>query len=97
MSWASPTLQLLCPYNRQQLVELQGAGKSLRVPARNRLMDDILLQTLHELQTAGHQRVQVVNIGCGMVRIWLVLAGGCCRVMHHCMSRYGNACVPAMC
>lgn len=47
---------------------LQGAGKSLRVPARNRLVDDLLLQAVQALAEAGHKAVQVVNIGCGMVR-----------------------------
>jgi hypothetical protein len=51
---------------RQQLVQLQGPGKSLRVPARNRLIDDLLMTALQQLSTT-HTAVQVVNIGCGMV------------------------------
>lgn len=56
----------------QQLVALQGVGKSLRVPARNRLIDDLLLKALQQLAADGgdgsgkHTAVQVVNIGCGM-------------------------------
>jgi O-methyltransferase involved in polyketide biosynthesis len=49
----------------QQLVQLQGPGKSLRVPARNRLIDDLLMTALQQLSTT-HTAVQVVNIGCGM-------------------------------
>lgn len=45
---------------------LQGPGKSLRVPARNRLVDDLLLAALQQL-SSSHPAVQVVNIGCGMV------------------------------
>ena len=70
---------------RQQLVELQGPGKSLRVPARNRLMDDLLLQTLQQLAAAGHEVVQVVNIGCGMVRADCPWLQGCCQ-LEPCLS-----------
>lgn len=48
-------------------MSLQGVGKSLRVPARNRLVDDLLLKAVQLLAEAGHKAVQVVNIGCGMV------------------------------
>lgn len=52
----------------QQLVKAQGPGKSLRVPARNRIMDDLLVQAIHQIASqSGQQRVQVVNLGCGMV------------------------------
>jgi hypothetical protein len=48
-------------------VSVQGVGKSLRVPARNRLVDDLLLEAVQLLAEAGHTAVQVVNVGCGMV------------------------------
>jgi O-methyltransferase involved in polyketide biosynthesis len=56
----------------QKLQQAQGTGHSLRVPARNRVMDDFLLEGLQQLQhLQEHQGsdavVQVVNIGCGMV------------------------------
>jgi hypothetical protein len=56
----------------QKLQHVQGAGRSLRVPARNRVMDDYLLDALQQLQQLPEQQasdgvVQVVNIGCGMV------------------------------
>lgn len=58
----------------QKLVEAQGPGKSLRVPARNRIMDDLLLRALQSLAAEGErQAVQVVNVGCGMVSTRLVL------------------------
>lgn len=36
------------------------------MPARNRLVDDLLLAALQQ-QSSSHPAVQVVNIGCGMV------------------------------
>lgn len=52
----------------QQLVAAQGPGKSLRIPARNRVMDDLLLQALQKLAVSYKQQpLQVVNVGCGMV------------------------------
>lgn len=56
---------------------LQGAGKSLGVPARNRLIDDLLQEAVQALVKAGAQAVQVVNIGCGMVRAGLAGYGDC--------------------
>lgn len=57
----------------QQLQQAQGPGRSLRVPARNRIMDDFVLEALQLLQQQQQQQldgdgvVQVVHIGCGMV------------------------------
>ncbi|KAF6256738.1 hypothetical protein COO60DRAFT_85265 [Scenedesmus sp. NREL 46B-D3] len=54
----------------QQLQQAQGAGRSLRVPARNRIVDDSLMEALQQLQQQHIGEggvVQVVNIGCGMV------------------------------
>jgi O-methyltransferase involved in polyketide biosynthesis len=57
----------------QKLQQAQGPGRSLRVPARNRILDDSLMEALQQLQQQGQQQqgsdgmVQVVNIGCGMV------------------------------
>lgn len=56
----------------QQLQQAQGPGRSLRVPARNRIMDDFVLEALQLLQQQQQQQldgdgvVQVVHIGCGM-------------------------------
>jgi hypothetical protein len=41
------------------------AGKHLRVPARNRILDDECIAALSRL---GGAPAQVANIGCGMVR-----------------------------
>jgi hypothetical protein len=52
----------------QTLNQLQGPAKHLRVPARNRILDDELLEAVAKL--AEHPRpevIQVVNLGCGMV------------------------------
>lgn len=48
---------------------LQGPGKHLRVPARTRLFDDLLLKKLSNL--AADTDVNVVSLGCGMdTRPW---------------------------
>ena len=52
----------------EQLVQLQGPGRHLRVPARNRIVDDLLLAALERVGGDDGRRVQVVNLGAGMVR-----------------------------
>lgn len=55
-------------------------GKHLRVPARNRILDDECIAALGRL---GGAPAQVVNIGCGMVGgvphhlLHVLLAGMC--------------------
>jgi hypothetical protein len=55
-------------------------GKHLRVPARNRILDDECMAALGRL---GGAPAQVVNIGCGMVGgvsdhlLHVLLAGAC--------------------
>lgn len=79
---------------RQQLVELQGPGKSLRVPARNRLMDDLMLEALQQL-SSSHQAIQVVNIGCGMVSGALFRTGhGHCHRHVVCAGQHLNCWTP---
>jgi len=41
----------------------QGKGKSLRVPARTRIIDDVLLKALQE--RSNLDRIQVVSLGAG--------------------------------
>jgi hypothetical protein len=75
----------------QKLQQAQGTGHSLRVPARNRVMDDYLLEALQQLQHSQEQRagdfvVQVVNIGCGMVSAQRHAAIALCHIIHSCIS-----------
>lgn len=54
----------------QNLLAAQGPGRSLRVPARNRIMDDFVTEALQHLAAQKADAtglVQVVNLGCGMV------------------------------
>ncbi len=51
-----------------KLVKAQGPGLHLRIPARNRLLDDKLLAALQAMRAGGLQGpLQVVNVGAGMV------------------------------
>ncbi|KAJ9511685.1 hypothetical protein QJQ45_017988 [Haematococcus lacustris] len=75
----------------QQLVTAQGPGKHLRVPARTRLLDDLLLQAIQQLTLEGQPgTVQVVSLGCGMdTRPWrLTSLPSCvaCVVLAHIRS-----------
>jgi dGTPase len=45
------------------LVQLQGPGKSLRVPARNKLMDDLLLMPDEHRQSAQRMETEAGAAG----------------------------------
>ena len=52
----------------QRLNQLQGPGKHLRVPARNRILDDEIVKAVAGLaDRVKPGSIQVVNLGCGMV------------------------------
>lgn len=82
----------------EQLINGQGPGRHLRIPARNRIIDDQLLEVLSAigLSSSHEGPVQVVNLGSGMVRecqisdafylVLLVCCSGdaeCCCLLHH--------------
>lgn len=74
----------------QKLSQHQGPGKHLRVPARNRIVEDALCEALQQLAAAAaaahschEQQVQVVSIGCGMgTTPWRLQLPAPCQQLH---------------